>query len=386
MRFAALALCLWLLRPLQAGEAWICARTPHFELYTSCSAKQAVQALAVFEQVRLFFLQNGGSRNIPEAPVQVIAFSSEAEFAPYRVNRNSIAYYQESRGRDSIVLQDLNPEHRQAAVHEYAHLVVHHAGGDLPLWLSEGLACLYSSLEMKSGMASIGRPTPAYLNVLAHQQWLRLFTLFGAVSNSPLNNDREQANVFYAQSWALTHLLSMSPEYGPAFPKFLQSIRSGATTTESLNAVYGKTPDQLKADLVDYLEQNRLGTWTFKMKSSPADTPARVENFSSLNRDLVLADLLCSHQTTAWEGEKQLQKIAAPLSQAEHNPRSAFPVFYALAYCHYQLHNWQQARFWGQKAITSAHSTGEFEQINNLLRDLALLDLAKAQHSDSASL
>ena len=111
MKCAAFALCLEPFTLLNAAEPWIYVRTPNFELYTSCSEKQAVQTLKTFEWVRLFFLQNSAGENLPEAPVRIIAFQSEAEFSSYRLNNNSIAYYQRNRHRDYIVLQDLTPAH-----------------------------------------------------------------------------------------------------------------------------------------------------------------------------------------------------------------------------------------------------------------------------------
>jgi hypothetical protein len=37
-------------------------------------------------------------------------------------------------------MQDIAPDHSQAAVHEYTHLVVQHLKLELPIWLNEGMA------------------------------------------------------------------------------------------------------------------------------------------------------------------------------------------------------------------------------------------------------
>src|SRR5450432_3527638 len=102
-----------------ASPKWISVSTPHFEMYTTNSERSATQALRVFEQVRYFFLQNSPSKSAPEAVVRIIAFKSEKEYKPYRINEGAFAYYQRSRERDYIVMQDLDSEHHQAAIHEY---------------------------------------------------------------------------------------------------------------------------------------------------------------------------------------------------------------------------------------------------------------------------
>jgi tetratricopeptide (TPR) repeat protein len=460
LRSVALALCLVDTNFAQAAERWICVRTSHFEMYTSCEAKQARQMVEVFERVRLFFLQAGTAKNLPETPVKVIAFQSEAEFAPYRLNGHAIAFYQRSHQGDLIVLQDLEPVHRPVAIHEYTHLVISHSRGTLPLWLNEGLAEFYASLLT-------GQVPQAYLEILNQKEWLRLSVLLTVESSSPLYNSEQESSILYAQSWLLTRMLATSSEYGPAFPAFLHSLRSGDTAEQSFTAAYGKSLAQVEEDLLRYPRAQNLVAMALPRELPDSNAVSQVESLSLLKKDLALANLLASHQATAEEGKQELQRIAAQHPQSaeaaeslgylaseegrteeaqtyfaraaengscdpeilyryalkqkridsqaemktlrkalEVNPdfdearlelgldemqtrqykaalttllqlRSidatrAFPVFYALAYCSYQLHSPAQARSWGQRAMNYASSTGEFEQINNLLHDLAV--------------
>ena len=120
---------------MQASEHWIRLTTPHFEMYTTNSEKQGTAALNVFEQVRYFFLENSQSQTAPGATVRIIAFRSEKEFNPYRFNEGAFAYYMPGRKADYIVMQDINPEHYQAAMHEYTHLIVQHSHLKLPVWM-----------------------------------------------------------------------------------------------------------------------------------------------------------------------------------------------------------------------------------------------------------
>jgi hypothetical protein len=115
-----------------ASPHWINVQTPHFEMYTTNSEKRAIRALQAFEQVRYFFLQNNKNRQAPEGRVRVIAFSSEKDYKPYQINSGAFAYYLQSRERDYIVMQDIETDHHEVAVHEYTHLIVRHNKMQLP--------------------------------------------------------------------------------------------------------------------------------------------------------------------------------------------------------------------------------------------------------------
>lgn len=91
---------------MSGAEHWIRVSTPDFEMYTTNGEKQATGALKVFEQVRYFFLQNSRTKSVPQTPVRIIAFHSEKEYKPYRLNEGAFAYYLRSRKVDYIVMQD----------------------------------------------------------------------------------------------------------------------------------------------------------------------------------------------------------------------------------------------------------------------------------------
>ena len=157
---------------VSAAQRWIRVSTPHFEMLTTNNEKQATRALQTFEQVRYFFLKNNGKQQAPDGLVRILAFSSEKEYKPYRMNEGAFAYYLQSRERDYIVMQDIEPEHHQAAVHEYTHLIVQHTKLEWPLWLNEGFADLYSSLEPRGKQAMVGRALPGHVAVLLQRPWM----------------------------------------------------------------------------------------------------------------------------------------------------------------------------------------------------------------------
>lgn len=294
----------------QAAEHWTRLVTPHFEMYTTNSPKQGASALNVFEQVRYFFLQNSHGKTAPDTPVRIIAFRSDKEFKPYRTNEGTFAYYLRSRKVDYIVMQDLSPEHHQAAIHEYTHLVVEHLGLKLPVWLNEGLAELYSSLEPRGDQALIGRPSESSVGVLTDQRWLDLNTLFAVTPDSPYYNERDKMSIFYAESWALTHMLDLGKNYHTEFPRFLTAVASGRPVAECLQSVYGKNLAQVTEDLHAYFGQRTVQGGLFDVKLSKYDGEPEVSEPSPFDVDLALADLLASQRNTLTAASARLSQLA----------------------------------------------------------------------------
>ena len=319
-----------------AAEHWIHLATPHFEMYTTSSEKQATEALRIFEQVRYFFLQNSRSKTLPDARVRIIAFRSEKEFKPYRINEASPAYYLRSRKVDYIVMQDITPAHYQAAFHEYTHLVVEHLGLKLPLCLNEGLADLYSSLEPRGDKAMVGRPLEGRSYSLLNQPWLDLPALFAVGHDSPYYNEAQKMSVFYAESWALTHMLALGKNYISKFPSFLVAVSSGRPIEECFQSIYGKSLAQVQKDLHAYVTQSSVSAALFDVKLGKSDLEPEVSNPLDLEVDLALANLLASQTRTMAEAADRLSKLS------QEHPESA-EVQESLGYLQWAQGNVQQA-------------------------------------------
>src|SRR5438270_14061952 len=95
------------------------------------------------------------------------------------------------------------------AVHELTHLMVHQLGLDLPPWLNEGLAELYSNLEPTGSKIRVGRDIPSRMRTLAEEKWIDLRSLLAVDHNSPIYNEKSRAGIFYAESWKLVHMLHL---------------------------------------------------------------------------------------------------------------------------------------------------------------------------------
>jgi tetratricopeptide (TPR) repeat protein len=307
--FAAI-LATFLDGPLAAADQWIKLATPNFELYTTAGEKKGREAILYFEQVRSFFLEASQSKRVSDFPVRIVAFRGEKQYQPYRLNEFATAYYTRGRNRDYIVMQDISSEHYPVAIHEYTHLIIEHAGLKPPPWLNEGLAELYSTLTPVGKKATVGDIIPGRARTLVTDPWIPLEALTSADHRSPLYNERNRAGMFYAESWALTHMLFFSPDYRPNFPKFLEAVSSGKTMEEACQAAFGKRLPEVEAALRRYLKAARFYHAVYDIKLEKSAEDPDVSDASAFESGMVLADLLAlTHR--AKEALSAYQQLAA---------------------------------------------------------------------------
>ncbi len=290
MRLAVLLLVAGL--PAYAAN-WVKLTTPDFTLYTDGNAKRAGELLTDFERVRRFFQERSGAQERQSRPVRIVVFGSDGEYSHYRPSSAASAFYTHDETRDYIAMGELGTEHPEIAMHEYTHLYVEHSGLKLPLWLNEGWADVCSTLRPKGkDKAMLGDLIPGRVQTLQNSTWIPLATLDRIGHDSPMYNESNRAGIFYAESWALTHMLFLSPEYMKGFPQLVRSAASGKPLGETLEAVYGKSTGQVQSDLAQYMDRNRLYGAVFPINLKVEQEEPQTAPADGFESGLVLADML----------------------------------------------------------------------------------------------
>ena len=243
--FAFLCICAY----AQPDSGWRLTQSEHFELYSQGDEASARSALTWFEQLRAFYLQRSGLNPEILPPVRVIGFRSANEYRPFQLGPASDAHYIGTGARDYIVMAEVDAGRAGVAAHEYAHSILHAAGLEFPPWFAEGLAEFFSTVSIGPRGCTLGGDLPARSQTLQRHAWMPLQDLVALAANSTIRDNRNLANVFYAQSWALTEMLVLSAEYGPRFSALITALASGTPSSQTLAAVYGKSLDAIAHDL-----------------------------------------------------------------------------------------------------------------------------------------
>lgn len=273
-----------------AEPRWIHVPSADFEIFSSASEADTRQVLQHFERVRSFFDTGVVGAKQQAEPVRVIVFGSKKEYDQYRLNDFSAAYYTQIAGRDYIVLGGVSDNVFPTAVHEYVHLVAQHFGLNLPPWLNEGMAELFSTLKPVGDKVIVGNIIPGRMVEISQQKWVPLAAILAATSDSPYYNEKNKAGSLYDEGWALTHMLELSPEYSPRFQEFLRQIVKGTPSQTAIEAVYGKPLNSVEKDLQSYLRRDTFTGRILPVKLNDG-TKAAVESAQMFDVKLTLLDL-----------------------------------------------------------------------------------------------
>ena len=263
---------------------WTLARSSHFEVYSNAGPNAALTLLADFERMHSFFARQVGAAPDPQRPVRIICFGGRQEYESYRLHSTADAYYLGTSARDYIVMPACTSGDFHLAAHEYAHLLIHSSGLGLPRWIAEGISEVASTLQIHDRASSVGGDLPNRSRLLRTEKWLPLSSLFAL-----RENDAGSA-VFYAQSWALTGMLLLSPDYGPRFRLLLASLASGVGGEAALRSVYDRPPSAVILDLRAWLAH--IPPPVPLPGISGLTLPGQPVPVSSLESRAMLADLL----------------------------------------------------------------------------------------------
>lgn len=344
-----------------ADPRWIRMPSADFEIFSSAGEGDTRRTLQNFERVRNFFEQAMGGKVDKSDPVRIIVFGSKKEYLPYRPNEVAIAFYTQISGRDYIVMGDTSDEVFPIAVHEYVHLVAQHAGLELPPWLNEGIAEVYSTIKPAGDKVLLGTPVLGRVQALQREKWVPLETILAADHNSPYYNEKNKAGSLYNEGWLLTHMLVLNNDYSAKFPQIVDAIQkeskrspeekglpekenaAGPSISQRvLERTLGKPLAQIDKDLQNYGRNGTFSMRQFNLKLQTAEKVA-AEPAALFDVRLALADLTMRPGKEA-ETRTQLELLA------KDDPRRPEPHV-ALGYLAMHERNMDDARQAFQKAI-----------------------------------
>lgn len=196
------------------GESakWRRYQSPHFELFSANNDHESRELLHNLELLRALFLDTFKLQERQPLDVTIYYFKKESDFSHYVAgnlsgNKNIAGYYMSQPDRGTIVVSPMWDDEaaRHVIFHEYIHHLIGVSGEAPPLWYNEGVAELYSSIEIGNDTLDLGKPLPWHVITLQHESLLPLETLFAVDFNSSIYKTGKHSGRFYAESWALLH-------------------------------------------------------------------------------------------------------------------------------------------------------------------------------------
>jgi tetratricopeptide (TPR) repeat protein len=252
----------------QTRDNWRSVRTNNLFVIGNAEPEKLRQVAAWLEFFHSAFARLV-SRNVLDAsvPTTVVLFRDEASFTPFKPlyqgrPANVAGFFQPGEEMNYIAIS-LDPGERDpfsTAFHEYVHLHLKDNVPGTPLWLNEGLAEFYGTMQFAGGEATLGAPLNHYIRLLRDQEMLPLSTLFSIGTTSPHYNEQEKSGIFYGQSWALVHYLMLGggSNRQEQFKRFLGQVSRGDAPAKALEDSFGMTLAVVENELKAYVRRGEF--------------------------------------------------------------------------------------------------------------------------------
>ena len=351
------ALLLFAVLPAPAREkpnVWVRVRSPHFTVISNADAKQARHVAGQLERMRNVFHQAlAGKPADPALPIIVLAARDEKTFrtlvpAAWLVKGQlqRVGMFIRAPEKNYVLLRlDAEGENPFASIyHEYTHTLMHRTDAAVPLWLDEGTADFYAHSKISPSDAELGLPSVDYVLLLRRTALLPLATLFAVEYSSPYYNEESKGSIFYAESWALTHLLMVRGfgQHPSPIQNFLTLLASNVEPMEAARRTFGDLT-KLQKDLGNYVQQA-----DFHFVRLKAATIVDENTFS--------AEVLAPAEALAVQGDfmvvnSRFDDARAVLRVALHDDPQNAGAATAMGYLELRENHFEEARRWFSQAV-----------------------------------
>jgi tetratricopeptide (TPR) repeat protein len=218
---------------VEIGSRWIEVSSPHLTVFSNAGRRKTTRIATELEQLRAVLSLQSRREAVEGVPTVVYLFENEAAFAPFRYLVD---------GEPAVVGGFFRPTHEALVIavdatagydlgtvfHEFVHSWLSRTVSKLPLWVEEGLAELYQTFSVARGRAKVGRPIERHVAWLRSNPLIPLEELFAVDHRDPLYTGTHRRSGFYAQSWALVHLLVLGESQRAAqLEAFVDDISRG---------------------------------------------------------------------------------------------------------------------------------------------------------------
>jgi len=271
-------------------DTWIEIRSPHFTVLCNAGEDEGRKAALHFEQIRGLFQNLYPKLRVDSGkPTIVFAIKNEDSlklFIPSYGQNSKAAhiggFYHTAYDKNfAIIRTDVRgngPLGFRTLYHEYTHAFFRYNFRGLPVWLDEGLAEFYGNTEIEGKEAGVGMVNENQLRYLKGTQLLPIDQLITIDRTSPLYNTGEHAGIFYAESWALVHYLTMAPEVRDQnlINKYLSALHATDDPIEAGKQSFGELKE-LSDKLVSYIRRFsfQYQRVPLQLNLSEKDFPAR---------------------------------------------------------------------------------------------------------------
>jgi tetratricopeptide (TPR) repeat protein len=279
-------------------KPWREIRSPHFRVITNGSEGAGRHVAREFEQMRAVFAEEFPGYRLDSAePLLIVAPEDESttkkllpDFWRHSGPKPAGVYFHAWEQPYALVRLDMvgsdevTKDEFAVVYHEYVHSLLHLNLHWLPTWLDEGLAEFYSYTRFERNRTIIGAPPRDKwaLTVLQSRPLMPLAKFLD--QRGSFTRSEEDTQLFYEQSWALTHFLTLGPgmDGGARLQKFYNAMQQGVEQKKAFQDAFGDFK-QVQHDFDQYVH-------LFAFNAAAVPTPPRVDDKDLRSRFMTVAE------------------------------------------------------------------------------------------------
>ncbi len=317
-----------------AAKTWMKAESPHFIVYSDTDRKTTEAYVLRLEQYRyainLFYAQpEAEDGQLPKFKMYFLEDRKDMQQVWPKVPDYVAGFYTscvEDQAAFAIDFDDKivekkkitdQPENTSQVVifHEYAHHFMFENADQLyPHWFVEGFADYYGGSRMQGDTIAVGVPAMGRSLTL---QMTRRLNYEDVLRNAPHMLKRDKIDLFYAQSWLLTHWFMATPDRQAQLSSYIEAYNHREDPVTSFERITGVAVKDLPRVLSKYT--NTMQVEVFRVKDMPVPAMA-VSDMPASARDMLLPD--ASARVCMQRGDKDGD---TPFIQAAHEAADRWP-------------------------------------------------------------
>jgi tetratricopeptide (TPR) repeat protein len=355
-----------------AGEPdWIEITSPHFSVVTDAGERRGREVATRFEQMRAVYatLMTNANVNIP-VPLQIVAFRNTKELRQVSPLWNGkpvqlAGLFQGGKDRCFIMLDMSVDNPWNVVFHEYAHQLMNGTlTEEVDPWFEEGFAEYFSTIEVDSHQARVGKIPPVTYQILQHEGLMKITDLFSIQHNSSTYNESgDRRTVFYSESSMVVHYLydrNLIPKLAQYFDL---KLGKKVPVDEAIQQSFGMSAGDFEKEIRRYLASGEFRYYYMK-------TPAEIETkgyttkpLTSQNAAAVMADI---HLHTRDYHEKAVAEFEEILKSDPNNAAACR----GMGYAYLQKRNFEEAGEYFRRAAKLDSKDARVHYYSGLLSNM----------------
>lgn len=244
-----------------ANDKWLRIQSKNFQLVGSASEKDLQRVATRLEQFRYVFTQLFPKLNFNSPiPTRVVVFKDKKTFDQFKNIEWAAGYFQPGEDINYIALPVEGEESLTTIFHEYTHFLIDNSLGrsNIPPWFNEGIAEYYERFLIENDQkVTLGALNENHLRLLQRSEFIPFETFFGIDYYTLHKQSKQNAQLFYAQSWALLHYLLQGNDGARRgqFGKFVDLLIAGAKPKDAFAQAFESDYAAMEAELKKYVAQ-----------------------------------------------------------------------------------------------------------------------------------